>query len=73
MYGDPVGAAGGEAVGEGAAVLREAAAGERHRAVRRQRVRVQEHTRLALQAVLYVQHTGRHELFSNNHLGTVEK
>lgn len=54
MYSDPVGAAGGESVGEGVAILGEAAAGERDRAVLGQRVGVQEHARLAVQTVLYV-------------------
>lgn len=54
MYSDPVGAAGGEAVGEGVAILGKAAAWESDGAVLRQRVWVQEHARLAVQTVLYV-------------------
>lgn len=61
MYGDPVGAAGAEPVRQRCTILREAAARERHRAVSRQRVGIQEYAGRTLQRVLHVQHaTSQH-------------
>lgn len=54
MYGNPVGPAGRESVGEGVAVFREPTAGKRDGTVFRQRVGVEEHPRFAFQTVLYV-------------------
>lgn len=54
MYGDPVRPASTESVGEGGAIFREAAARQRHGAVFRQLVGVQEHARFTVQSVLNV-------------------
>lgn len=54
MYSDPIGAASGQPVREGVAILREPTAGECDGAVFRQRVRVEEHPGLAIKAILYV-------------------